>query len=91
MEPQAMTTPPPPHAAYIGDGVYTWVEHGTVWVSTERDMRWLHIALEPCVMASLIAYAKAAYWTSPEQIGPHPDRSGFPGLGGQSQKLDEEA
>jgi hypothetical protein len=79
----AMTHPPPRRAAYIGDGVYAWADTqapGTVWLSTERDTGWAHIALEHETMAALVVYLRRVYQTE-ETIQPRldlePDRSTF--------------
>lgn len=43
---------------YIGDGVYASHDGYHVWLRTDRDGMQHRIALEPEVLASLIAYEK---------------------------------
>jgi hypothetical protein len=49
------------HEDYIGDGVFASVEHGMIWLRTERETGWHEIALEPSVLANLVDYV-ARVW-----------------------------
>ena len=61
---------PPQDADYIGDGVYASLEHGMIWLRTQRegwheiDEGWHEIALEPEVYEQLVQFAKRA-WNLP--------------------------
>ena len=47
----------PPHDAYLGDGVYASFDGYQIWLAA-NDHRNKVVALEPAVMAALIAYSR---------------------------------